>query len=96
VARAVHGIGAFGPEQGGRLALLERQLAEPKAEREAPVASSGCKIADTTRALSELGASAEESSFVFSTEVLGWRTFATGATIPPPASRPGSLSPNSH
>jgi len=62
--------------EGERLALIERQLAELKAEREVLVASSPCKIAGTTRALRELGGIAEESSFVFSTEVLGWRTFA--------------------
>lgn len=62
--------------EGERLALVERQLAELKAEREALVASSPSKIAGTTRALRELGAIAEESSFVFSTEALGWRTFA--------------------
>jgi transposase len=62
--------------EGERLALIERQLAELKAEREALVASSPCRIAGTARALRELGGIAEESSFVFSTEVLGWRTFA--------------------
>jgi transposase len=62
--------------EGERLALIERQLAELKAEREALVAASPCKIAGATRALRELGGIAEESSFVFSTEVLGWRTFA--------------------
>src|SRR5262245_28722830 len=62
--------------EGERLALIERQLAELKAEREALVATSPCKIAGATRALRELGGIAEESSFVFSTEVLGWRTFA--------------------
>jgi transposase len=62
--------------EGERLALVERQLALLKAEREALVASSDTKIAGTTRRLRELGAIAEESSFVFSTEVLGWRTFA--------------------
>jgi transposase len=62
--------------EGERLALIERQLAELKAEREALVASSPCRIAGTARALRELGGIAEESSFVFSAEVLGWRTFA--------------------
>ena len=62
--------------EGERLALIERQLAELKAEREALVASSPCRIAGTTRALRELSGIAEESSFVFATEVLGWRTFA--------------------
>lgn len=62
--------------EGERLALIERQLAELKAEREALVASSPCRIAGTARALRELGGIAQESSFVFSTEVFGWRTFA--------------------
>ena len=34
------------------------------------------RIARHTRALRRLGAVAKESSFVFSTEVFGWRTFA--------------------
>ena len=63
-------------QEGERLALVERQLAELKAAREALVASSASKIAGCTRRLRELGAVAEESSFVFSTETLGWRTFA--------------------
>jgi transposase len=62
--------------EGERLALVERQLALLKAEREALVAKSDSRIAGATRRLRELGAIAEESSFVFSTEVLGWRTFA--------------------
>jgi transposase len=62
--------------EGERLALVERQLALLKAEREALVASSDSRVAGATRRLRELGAIAEESSFVFSTEVLGWRTFA--------------------
>lgn len=62
--------------EGERLALVERQLALLKAEREALVASSPCQIAGKARALRQLGAIAEESSFLFSAEVLGWRTFA--------------------
>lgn len=62
--------------EGERLSLVERQLAELKAERERLVASSSAKIAGVTRSLRELGAIASESSFVFSTETLGWRTFA--------------------
>lgn len=61
--------------EGERLALVERQLALLKAEREALVASSPCRIAGQARALRQLGAIAEESSFLFSAEVLGWRTF---------------------
>ena len=67
--------------EGERLALVERQLAELEAAREALVASSPCKIAGATRALRQLGAIAEESSFVFSTEILGWRTFANGREL---------------
>ena len=62
--------------EGERLALVERQLAELKAEREALVAKSDTPIAGTTRRLRALGAIAEESSFTFSTELFGWRTFA--------------------
>jgi transposase len=63
-------------QEGERLALVERQLADLKARREALVAASDGKIARTTRALRRLGAIAEESSFVFATELFGWRTFA--------------------
>jgi transposase len=63
-------------QEGERLALVERQLAELKAERERMVASSQSKIAVYTRRLRELGAVAQESSFVFSAELFGWRTFA--------------------
>ncbi len=81
-AERVEGLG-LGPhltfeliQEGERLALVERQLADLKARREALVAGSKSKIARTTRALRRLGAIAQESSFVFSTELLGWRTFA--------------------
>jgi transposase len=63
-------------QEGERLALLERQLADLKARREALVAASDGRIARSTRALRRLGAIAQESSFVFATELLGWRTFA--------------------
>jgi transposase len=63
-------------QEGERLALLERQLADLKARREALVAASDSQIARRTRALRRLGAIAEESSFVFATELFGWRTFA--------------------
>ena len=59
-----------------RLALVERQLAGLKARREALVASSDSKIAHRTRELRRLGGVAQESSFVFSTELFGWRSFA--------------------
>lgn len=62
--------------EGDRLALVERQLAELRAERERLVAQSESRIAHKTRALRHLGAVAQESSFVFATELLGWRTFA--------------------
>ena len=55
---------------------MEGQLAALKAERERMVASSPSKIADYTRRLRQLGAVAQESSFVFSVELFGWRTFA--------------------
>jgi transposase len=81
-AERVAGLG-LGPhltfeltQAGERLALVERQLADLKARREALVASSDSRIARHTRALRRLGAIAEESSFVFSTELFGWRTFA--------------------
>ena len=63
-------------QEGERLALVEGQLAALKAERERMVASSPSKIADYTRRLRQLGAVAQESSFVFSVELFGWRTFA--------------------
>jgi transposase len=63
-------------QEGERLALVERQLGEIKARREVLVAASDSKIARSTRALRRLGAIAEESSFVFATELFGWRTFA--------------------
>ena len=62
--------------EGERLDLVERQLAERKAEREALVAQSAEPAAVKARQLAELGAIAEESSFVFATEVFGWRRFA--------------------
>jgi len=81
-ARRVHALG-LGPhltheliQEEERLVLAERQLTDLKARREALVASSDSKIARHTRALRRLGAVAQESSFVFCTEVLGWRTFA--------------------
>jgi transposase len=63
-------------QEGERLGLVERQLADLKARREALVASSDSKIARHARALRRLGAIAQESSFVFATELFGWRTFA--------------------
>jgi transposase len=62
--------------EGERLALVERQLALLKADRERLVARCESRIACHARALRRLGAVAEESSFVFSSELFGWRTFA--------------------
>jgi transposase len=61
---------------GERLAQVEAQLAELKAERDALVATSQTPVATKARRLAELGAIAAESSFVFATELFGWRTFA--------------------
>ena len=63
-------------QEGERLALVERQLSDLKARREALVAASDSRIARSTRALRRLGAIAQESSFVFAAELFGWRTFA--------------------
>jgi transposase len=62
--------------EGERLDLVERQLTALKAERDALVAQSTEPVAAKARRLAELGAIAEESSFVFATELFGWRTFA--------------------
>jgi transposase len=61
---------------GERLAQVEAQLAQLKAERDALVATSEAPVATKARRLAELGAIAGESSFVFATELFGWRTFA--------------------
>jgi transposase len=62
--------------EGERLAQVEAQLAELKAERDALVATAEAPAAATARRLAELGAIAAESSFVFATELFGWRTFS--------------------
>lgn len=62
--------------EGARLDLVESQLAMLKAERDELVAQSSEPAAVKARRLAELGAIAEESSFVFSTELFAWRTFA--------------------
>ena len=62
-------------EEGERLALLERQLAALKAERDQLVATSQAPAAVKARKLAEFGAIAQESSFVFATELFGWRSF---------------------
>lgn len=62
--------------EGERLALVAEQLAALKAERDELVAQ-GCEAAAVkARELARLGAIASESSFVFATELFGWRTFA--------------------
>ena len=62
--------------EGERLALVAEQLAALKAEREALVAEGREAAAVKARELARLGAIAAESSFVFATELFGWRTFA--------------------
>ena len=62
--------------EGERLALAEQQLCELKAEREELVAKSDLAAAVKARRLCALGAVAAESSFVFATELFGWRSFA--------------------
>jgi len=61
--------------EGERLELVERQLAKLKAERDALVASKREPIGAAASLLAALGGIGAESSFVFSAEVLGWRTF---------------------
>jgi transposase len=62
--------------EGERLAQVEAQLAALKEERDALVATSNAPVAVKARRLAALGAIAAESSFVFATELFGWRTFA--------------------
>jgi transposase len=62
--------------EGARLAQVEAQLGALKEERDALVATSAAPVAVKARRLSQLGAIAAESSFVFATELFGWRTFA--------------------
>jgi transposase len=62
--------------EGARLAQVEEQLAALKAERDTLVATSDAPVAVKARRLAALGAIAAESSFVFATELFGWRTFA--------------------
>lgn len=61
--------------EGERLDLVERQLAELKTERDELVAQAREPAAIKARQMGELGAIAQESSFVFATELFGWRTF---------------------
>jgi transposase len=62
--------------EGARLAQVEAQLKALKAERDALVATSDAPVAAKARRLAVLGAIAAESSFVFATELFGWRTFS--------------------
>jgi transposase len=63
-------------QEGERLAVVAGQLAALKAERDRLVAQ-GCEAtAVKARELAKLGAIAAESSFVFATELFGWRTFS--------------------
>lgn len=62
--------------EGERLALMAAQLAALKAERDKLVAQGREAAAVKARELARLGAIAAESSFVFATELFGWRTFA--------------------
>ena len=55
---------------------MAAQLGALKAERDAMIAGSKDGAAFKARQLMRLGAIAWESSFVFATEVFGWRTFA--------------------
>jgi transposase len=61
---------------GARLAQVEAQLKALKEERDALVAKSDTPVAVKARRLAALGAIAAESSFVFATELFGWRSFA--------------------
>jgi transposase len=62
--------------EGERLAVVAGQLTALKAERDALVAQGREAAAVKARELARLGAIAAESSFVFATELFGWRTFA--------------------
>jgi transposase len=62
--------------EGERLALVAAQLAALKAQRDELVAAGREAAAVKARALARLGAIAAESSFVFATELFGWRRFA--------------------
>jgi transposase len=62
--------------EGARLGQVEAQLRALKEERDTLVAKSDTPVAVKARRLAGLGAIAAESSFVFATELFGWRTFA--------------------
>jgi len=63
-------------DDGEQLALVVRLLAERQAERDALVAAAESGAGLKARQLMRLRAIAAESSFVFATEVFGWRSFA--------------------
>jgi len=62
--------------EGERLAVVAEQLAALEAERDRLVAEGREAAAVKARELARLGAIASESSFVFATELFGWRTFS--------------------
>ena len=62
--------------EGERLALVVEQLLHLQKQRDALVQAGQTPVAAKARQLMRLGAIGRESSFVFATEVLGWRTFA--------------------
>jgi len=62
--------------EGERLAVVAEQLAALKAERDRLVREGREAAAVKARELARLGAIASESSFVFATELFGWRTFS--------------------
>ena len=71
---------------------MAEQLAALKAERDRLVAEGREATAVKARELARLGAIAPESSFVFATELFGWRTFANRRQLErKEASRPDSV-----
>ena len=63
-------------DEGELLALATRLLSVRQAERDRLVARAETAAAAKARDLMRLGAIAKESSYVFATEVFGWRRFA--------------------
>ena len=61
--------------EGERLEQVDSQLSAMKIERDVLVATSQAPGAVRARRLAQLSAIAQESSFVFSTELFGWRRF---------------------
>ena len=77
-ARPLGGMAAARSGAGGRAAGGGGRAAcrAPKAERDRLVREGREAAAVKARELARLGAIASESSFVFATELFGWRTFA--------------------